>query len=559
MALSLGTLVGLAVAILLITQWLWPLYVNYRIAKRSGLPVVVSPFNPYSVVFMLFARVIVPWVANIIPVDGIKLTIYDWTWRYKKEAIFEKYGNTFALVTPGKIQFWCADPVVSQTVLSRRKDFLQSAHITRFFAFLGSNVFTSNHEDWARQRRLVAPQVNERISEVTWAESFKQASQLIDYMLAQPASSSNRAVYGLRAIAINVLMHVGYGESKPWVAEEPVYESNTDITYVDAISLCGKFLFYAAAMPGWLLRQRFMSAPVRTLEVARRNIPRLTQEMLAAERKQAAAGSRERANMLSMLVRFSDSEKKRDDGASGQYLTEDEISGNLFIFTAAGFDTTANTLGYAVTLLAAYPEWQEWVQQELDHVWSGLEDYDEKLTPDYNTIFPKLTRILAVMFETLRLYPAGLIISRDTNGSQVIKTATSTYQLEGTWRVNLASVGLHYDRQVWGPDYAVFRPSRWLTPESTLGDSHIVTTYKGSFVPWGGGPRVCPGMKMAQVEFTAVMSTLFRKCRVEPVVRAGETPQDARENLINQTEDSAQKISMQMKNPGEVVLKWYKR
>lgn len=49
MALSMGALVALGLSILLVTHWLWPLYVNYRIGKKSGFPIFVSPFNPDNV------------------------------------------------------------------------------------------------------------------------------------------------------------------------------------------------------------------------------------------------------------------------------------------------------------------------------------------------------------------------------------------------------------------------------------------------------------------------------------------------------------------------------
>ena len=42
-------------------------------------------------------------------------------------------------------------------------------------------------------------------------------------------------------------------------------------------------------------------------------------------------------------------ESLRDDGKA--LLSEDEMMGNLLVFTSAGFDTTANTLSYAPVLL----------------------------------------------------------------------------------------------------------------------------------------------------------------------------------------------------------------
>jgi cytochrome P450 len=62
-------------------------------------------------------------------------------------------------------------------------------------------------------------------------------------------------------------------------------------------------------------------------------------------------------------------------------------------FTAAGFDTTANTLAFAVTLLAANPEWQTWIFEELDQVLPS----DPTAEVDYKEIYPQLTRCMAIM------------------------------------------------------------------------------------------------------------------------------------------------------------------
>ncbi|KAH8647943.1 cytochrome P450 [Xylariales sp. PMI_506] len=532
MALSLLIPVAVAVPILLVSQWLWPLYSNYRIAQLSGVStILICPVNPDNAIYLLFMRFFRLWVEAVIPLEITKLATFGWAWRLKNESRFEKYGKTFVIVTPGKNQFWCADQA-------------------------------SNHEDWARQRRLVAPQLNERISKVVWSEGMDQGGQLVEHLLSQ--SATNHTIPGLRTIAMNVLGKMGYGKSKSWTAEQPVYDPKADIAYVDAIGLLAQHVFFISTLPSWLLRRGFMSPKIQTVEATFQRIPRLTKDLLESEREEAAVGGRERDNILSMLVRFSDLEKKKTEHSSkhdSQYLTEEEISGNLFILTAAGFESTANTLAYAVTLLAAYPQWQSWVQQEIDHVWSNLEGGDkEHFIPDYDTVFPKLTRVLAVMYETLRVYPPIFQLAREVNGPQVIKAGTTTYRLEGgVWRVLISPVGLHYDAQTWGSDFAIFRPSRWLTPGSTLGDSHLIPAAKGAYCAWGGGPRVCPGMKMSQVEFTAVVATLFRRCRVEPVAKPGDTIQEAHENLLKLANDSVQKVSLQMMKPDQVVLKWYER
>lgn len=37
----------------------------------------------------------------------------------------------------------------------------------------------------------------------------------------------------------------------------------------------------------------------------------------------------------------------------------------------------------------------------------------------------------------------------------------------------------------------------------------------GAFIPWATGPRNCPGVKFAQVEFVSVIASLLADSRVE--------------------------------------------
>ena len=77
-----------------------------------------------------------------------------------------------------------------------------------------------------------------------------------------------------------------------------------------------------------------------------------------------------------------------------QGLTDEEIFGNIFAFNLAGHETTANTLATSLVLLAANPECQAWLVEEVQHVLGnsgGMEDWK------YDECFPNLKRCLAVM------------------------------------------------------------------------------------------------------------------------------------------------------------------
>jgi hypothetical protein len=258
----------------------------------------------------------------------------------------------------------------------------------------------------------VAPNLNERISEKVWAESLTQARQMADFLVRKPAGIADDTINSLRAVAINVLGRVGYDQPKAFRPMELPSEPDAPMTYVEAISLCTELLVLVALLPGWLLRLPFLPKPVRTVGAAMGKLPALTEEMLEEERRIAADTDTARDNVMSMLVRLSDQGKAEDrlgkaagaggGGGAGQFLTEDEIAGNLFVFTGAGFDTTATTLTYSVALLAIYPEWQAWIQEEIDFVLDAAsKEKDGDVAFDYSTCFPKLNRCLALMVRLL--------------------------------------------------------------------------------------------------------------------------------------------------------------
>jgi cytochrome P450 len=120
---------------------------------------------------------------------------------------------------------------------------------------------------------------------------------------------------------------------------------------------------------------------------------------------------------------------------------------------------------------------------------------------------------------------------------------------------------LHTDPQSWGSDSLTFRPSRWLLSTVENGASAAMETFieppAGAFVPWADGPRVCPGRKLAQVEFIAVMVALFRKHRVQPLLKEGEKMDSGLHRLRGIVNDSGiSAITVQMRRPRDAALTW---
>jgi cytochrome P450 len=120
-------------------------------------------------------------------------------------------------------------------------------------------------------------------------------------------------------------------------------------------------------------------------------------------------------------------------------------------------------------------------------------------------------------------------------------------------------VGLHSNPETWGKDALDFRPSRWIEENTTTEVEQLITPARGTYSPWSGGPRICPGQKMSQVEFVAVISTLFRRAGVAPVLRKGESMEAAQQRLVDITQDSQPKLTLNMQRPADIVLAWENR
>lgn len=64
---------------------------------------------------------------------------------------------------------------------------------------------------------------------------------------------------------------------------------------------------------------------------------------------------------------------------------------------------------------------------------------------------------------------------------------------------------------------------------------------------------------MSQVEFLSVMWNVFLEYRVDPALRDGESLEDARKRLQDMINDSQPLLTLRIRNPKSVVLKWTKR
>ncbi|KAJ2964106.1 hypothetical protein NQZ79_g916 [Umbelopsis isabellina] len=191
----------------------------------------------------------------------------------------------------------------------------------------------------------------------------------------------------------------------------------------------------------------------------------------------------------------------------------------LILSLSLFLDTTANTLQAVSYMLAKHPHVQEKLYAEVDAVLGDPEarknmteeEIIEKLQDNLFAQFPYAT---AVVNETQRMHPvapfAGMEALHDTVlDGYVIPKGTSIMAMTRVASMNYCPT----------PDPFQFKPERWI--ESTLEQRRQQDRLDWSF---GGGPRVCPGRHMANLELVSAVVLVFSLYNLKQCDRAPSAP-----------------------------------
>ncbi|KAF7633686.1 hypothetical protein Mgra_00006867 [Meloidogyne graminicola] len=175
--------------------------------------------------------------------------------------------------------------------------------------------------------------------------------------------------------------------------------------------------------------------------------------------------------------------------------TLDEIVVNIFLFLLTGFDTTANTLSLISHNLVMYPNVQKKLYEEIEEI-CGLEEGE---MPTYEQL-NKLKYLDAIFNETQRLCPiAAAVVNRVCEETTTLGNIT----IEKGTAISVDLFTLHRNKNIWGEDSEQFKPERWLNEEGNK-------IKNLAFYPFGGGPRICIGMRLGIMEAKMILVQLLR-------------------------------------------------
>ncbi|GGK63084.1 cytochrome P450 [Nocardia camponoti] len=207
-----------------------------------------------------------------------------------------------------------------------------------------------------------------------------------------------------------------------------------------------------------------------------RRAHRQVRELAAAVITDRRAADHDHGDLLAAIFR---------EGPGGGDIDDAEIVDQVFTFFLAGTETTASTAIWALALLGEHPHIRAAVQAELDAT-LGVRSPRAADLDD----LPLLRRVIA---ETLRLYPAGWLLTRLTT----VDTMLGGVHLPAGTAVAVSPHTIHRNNDYFerADD---FDPDRWVG----------ATADRRHYIPFGAGARRCIGDLLGLTEAALIVATI---------------------------------------------------
>jgi cytochrome P450 len=232
-----------------------------------------------------------------------------------------------------------------------------------------NNIGQVHQEDWPRHRKVIAAPFNKNTDDRVWTTSLQQAKDMLKAWTSHNTPGGPCTAKDTRTLSLNVLASIGFNRGYKFIASSKTIPDQ-EKSYRGALAIVLDNALLMMLIPPTLLLLPLVPASWARIGRATEEFRNHMTDLLAEERRLLADGLPSSGNLISSLVRASEEEKERKNSSTDRAkgLQMSEILGNIFVINFAGHDTTANTLAYSILLLAANPEVQHWVREELQAV-----------------------------------------------------------------------------------------------------------------------------------------------------------------------------------------------
>ncbi|CAD5224038.1 unnamed protein product [Bursaphelenchus okinawaensis] len=416
----------------------------------------------------------------------------------------KKYGGYYGLQKGAVNLLVVSDPKLVKEVLVEKFNVFHDRRMPPCFGEHAnldkSDVFFASGIRWKRIRTLINPLFSSKNLKRLIPMIQDSAEHMIEHIekRSNPHQSVDIKPYSFE-MAMDAMCRIAYGHEKSMQFDNPV---NDQINYfvrhpndfpviMSWIFPAAWRLFYVIQIIGYVITQTGRGAGVFKVK-----------NLIKERQKQMAAGEEGHEDFISFFMESMDKDiqiekttvfNQSEARIINKKLTEGEVENNSLLFLLAGPDAIGNTNTFLMYYMAKDPDVQEKIRKEI-----------EETCVESTTTFEELGKLRyteAAIKETLRLQPiaSGILTRRCTNDTKL----SNGLLIEAGTAIELDIPSVHHNKEIYGEDAVEFRPERFLE-----------NSYADHFYGFGGGPRICMGMRLGYIIQKLMLIRILKRYRI---------------------------------------------
>lgn len=429
-----------------------------------------------------------------LPYFGSALALKRGKVHLQLEAWAREFGPLYRLQLGPRRLLVVGDHKLSAEVLRDRPDgFSRTQRLEEVAAEMGltGGVFGANGDTWRRQRRMVMASFDPGHVKAYFPALQKVSQKLVErWQRAVRQGQGIDLQADLMRFTVDTIAGLAFGSEVDTLSrDDDVIQNHLDRIF-PALS---QRIF--AVIPWWRI---WPSRADRELVTAVREVMAAVQGFIAQARQRLQADPARRAHPANLLEAMLVAADEPDSG-----IDDRQVAGNVLTMLLAGEDTTANTLAWTIDLLWRHPAALARARDEVRAAVpaGGIATLEQLAGLDW---------VEACAHEAMRLKPVAPFLPLQAEHDTVVGDVAVP---RGMIVMNL----LRHDSvsEAHLPNAQGFDPARWLAEGQSAGQ--LGSSPKRIAMPFGAGPRMCPGRYLALLEMKIALATLFTHFDIEAV------------------------------------------
>jgi len=335
---------------------------------------------------------------------------------------------------------------------------------------VGDGIFLSNGPVWERRRSMVEP----AFKALTPGSTFDHINGAVGDMLLRLNERVGKAPFDLEAelshVTADAIFRAIFSEKLDSQVAQDLFLNMQNYQHSLPLLSFKSILGLPKWFPGGVSRDgKCYAGKIR--------------EVLGTLVKRRQKSGEKRDDLLQKLFEAKDSR--------GNGFTENELIDEIAVLFLAGHETTASVLCWAVFLTHQDSSAHQLILQEID---SRLHHKDI----DHQTL--KTLEISRDLFaEALRLYPPVPFFTRELSKA----TPMRDWLMKKGSLIVVSPWLIHRHKQFWK------NPDSFIAKRFARGQKDKID--RRAYLPFGVGPRVCPGAAFALMEGPLILASLFQR------------------------------------------------